>query len=662
MGSVLTQRRHCLLSFLLLVAVLLGSHASLANEPPGGDAIEHFLQWYWDRPLPHQGLPQAVIASLHPEQCGRCHPVQFEDWRNSRHSVAMGPGVYGQLVGLAPDSSDAHQACLRCHAPLAEQADHLATALAGKDDGALHMQGLVCAACHVRSGQWYGPPPRGGRAAARMDSLPHRGFVANAAFEDSRFCAACHQFDRDGFALNGKLLENTHAEWAESRYAKDGVTCQSCHMPGRRHEWRGIHDREMTAGAVSIDASLLTVQAGRARARLRIHNTGAGHYFPTYVTPAVIAEIYQENATGQAIDHTRSELVIGRKVTLNLREERFDTRIPPDGEAGLEYDAPLADDAVSLAFRVRIEPEAFYREFFQAWLKKELPEKQRRLYQRALADAENAGFYIHTSRQPLNHGVAPAIMEIPAGPFIAGSDEAEREAAYQLDEAAYQHSRTREQRWYSRERERAAAHTGAFAIAQTPVTNAQYAEFVSATGHRAPGVGEITWKSYRLAHPFARTRRFAWKDKRPPGGRSDHPVVLVSHADAQAYAAWLSRTTGAVWRLPSELEWEKAARGKDGRRFPWGDEFMADRLNSHDAGPFDTMPVGSFPAGASPFGLQDAAGQVFEWTSTSNAPGRAVVKGGSWDDKGCGVCRPAARHTRPVELKHILIGFRLVRE
>ncbi len=139
-------------------------------------------------------------------------------------------------------------------------------------------------------------------------------------------------------------------------------------------------------------------------------------------------------------------------------------------------------------------------------------------------------------------------------------------------------------------------------------------------------------------------------------------MVLVSHRDALAYAVWLGRETGRRWRLPTELEWEKAARGSDGRRFPWGDEFDADRLNSHDAGPFATTPVGKYPAGASPFGLLDAAGQVFEWTATKAGGVRHIVKGGSWDDKGCGVCRPAARHGRPATIKHILIGFRLVAE
>ncbi|RMD63828.1 MAG: hypothetical protein D6826_03925, partial [Alphaproteobacteria bacterium] len=210
----------------------------------------------------------------------------------------------------------------------------------------------------------------------------------------------------------------------------------------------------------------------------------------------------------------------------------------------------------------------------------------------------------------------PELVPVPAGPFIAGSDRAEREMAYRLDEAAYGHSRTRQWRWYENEPLRHSETLDAFAITQTPVTNAQYAAFVTATGHPVPDVDPQTWRSYRLIHPYRRTRRHAWTTGAPPPGRADHPVVLVSHADAQAYAAWLSAVSGRTWRLPSEREWEKAARGTDGRWFPWGNVWDPARLNSHDQGPFDTTPVGSYPAGASPFGLLDAAGQVYEWTAT----------------------------------------------
>lgn len=257
---------------------------------------------------------------------------------------------------------------------------------------------------------------------------------------------------------------------------------------------------------------------------------------------------------------------------------------------------------------------------------------------------------------------SPVVVSIPAGPFIAGSDGAERDYAYRIDAAAYGGPVTREQKWYDGERTRGTAETGAYAITVTPITNRQYAAFAKTTGHPAPEVDRAIWESYGLIHPFAQTRRYAWTKGKPPRGREDHPVVLVSQADAKAYAAWLTRMTGRIWRLPDELEWEKAARGADGRYFPWGNEFDPARLNSHDAGPYDTTRVGSYSAGVNSFGLLDAAGQVFEWTATSSGAGRAIVKGGSWDDKGCGVCRPAARHSRPVGLKHILIGFRLVRE
>ncbi|MDX1401041.1 MAG: SUMF1/EgtB/PvdO family nonheme iron enzyme [Kiloniellales bacterium] len=254
----------------------------------------------------------------------------------------------------------------------------------------------------------------------------------------------------------------------------------------------------------------------------------------------------------------------------------------------------------------------------------------------------------------------PELISIPAGLFWSGSDQNERELAYRLDEAAYGHTRTRELKWYDREYKKKRRSTDAYRITKTLITNRQYREFVDATGHRAPDVNEATWRSYRLIHPYSRTRRHAWKDGSLPDGREDHPVVLISHGDAEAYANWLSKMTGEKWRLPTWKEWEKAARGIDGRIFPWGDDWDAGRLNSHDAGPFDTLPVGSFPQGASPFGMLDPAGQVFEWTSSATADGRYEVRGGSWDDSGCGVCRPAARHSRPEHLKHILIGFRLV--
>jgi len=259
-----------------------------------------------------------------------------------------------------------------------------------------------------------------------------------------------------------------------------------------------------------------------------------------------------------------------------------------------------------------------------------------------------------------NSGYVPSLITIPAGPFIAGSDDAEREAGYVLDEQAYGHSATRTGRWYARERARTSITTKAYQITKTAISNEQYAAFIADTQTVAPIVDRKTWASYGLVHPYSRTLRFQWNNKTYNKDREHHPVVMVTHKNAIAYARWLSRKTGQKWALPSEIEWEKAVRGTDGRRFPWGNDFDADKLNSNDNGPFDTMPVGSFKNGTSPFGLLDGAGQVYEWTADRAGQGRYIVKGGSWDDKGCGVCRPAARHSRPENLKHILVGFRLV--
>ncbi len=584
----------------------------------------------------------------------------------------MGPGVLGQLVDTAPDATEEHQACLRCHAPLAEQAQSLSKAITEKRAAGApalaHEQGLTCAACHVRQHQRFGPPRRDGSAPqAGGAGLPHRGWTASVAFGDSRFCAACHQFAEGDLALNGKFLENTYQEWKASRYSREGISCQSCHMPQRRHLWRGVHDAEMMKSAVTVRAAAPLRAGGMLEASLAIQNTGTGHRFPTYVTPKVIAEIYQARSDGKMLPGTLRQHVIARLVEMDLSREISDTRLAPDEEAVLDYRVPFAPGAAQLVYRLRVEPDAFYAEFFRSLLASGEPVRGKAMIHAARVNAQRSAFTFFEERHPLRAAgaaefVPPQVVDVPAGNFVQGSDPAEREFAYRLDERAYARRVTAEQRWYDNELPRAAAMTGAYAITRTPITNRQYAAFVAQAGHRAPTVSQREWQSYGLIHPYERTRPFAWRNGSAPPGREDHPVVLVNQKDARAYATWLSRKTGARWRLPTEAEWEKAARGPDGRYFPWGNDFDAARLNSHDAGPFDTVAAGSYPSGASPYGALDAAGQVYEWTSSDLGPGRAIVKGGSWDDRGCGVCRPAARHGRPVELKHILIGFRLVRE
>ena len=255
-------------------------------------------------------------------------------------------------------------------------------------------------------------------------------------------------------------------------------------------------------------------------------------------------------------------------------------------------------------------------------------------------------------------GSRAEMVTIPAGKFIMGSAAEEREYGYKLDETLHKSSVARRNKWFEKET-RKAPELPAYRIDKYLVTNDDYQVFVNAAGRPAPHVPRAVWKGYGLIHRFAAAKRFVWREGRFPPGRAAHPVVLVSHADAAAFCAWRGRREGRRLRLNTAPEREIAARGEDGRYFPWGNEFDPDRLNSYDGGPFDTTPVGRYPSGASPHGVLDMAGMVFEWTATPAEWDKKlyVVKGGSWDDFP-GVTRPAARHGRPAAMKHILIGFR----
>lgn len=376
----MTRRRRMENGSGLLQALFLVMLCSCSGPAPvahpavvATDSVPEFVDRHWQRPLAAQGAaPQQFTpleAALDPTSCGTCHAQQFRDWSGARHARAMGPGLFGQLMNMDAQARDEQQNCIRCHAPLAEQADSLFAALSRKDvttDTGLHKQGVTCAACHVRSNRHFGPARRDGSLPKPEDSLPHEGWQVSAAFADSLFCVACHQFEADGYALNGKLLENTYAEWKASPYSTEGKQCQSCHMPDRRHLWRGIHDAQMVRSGVSIRVVPPHVEHDTVYAALNLSNTGTGHNFPTYVTPKVVVEIMQEDGSGRPIEGTRREYVIARQVLLDLSREIADTRLAPGAETALDYALPLQPNASELLYRVTVEPDAFYTDFYRA--------------------------------------------------------------------------------------------------------------------------------------------------------------------------------------------------------------------------------------------------------------------------------------------------------
>jgi formylglycine-generating enzyme required for sulfatase activity len=215
------------------------------------------------------------------------------------------------------------------------------------------------------------------------------------------------------------------------------------------------------------------------------------------------------------------------------------------------------------------------------------------------------------------------LIRIPAGEFIMGSERGEED-----------------------ERPRHRVHLDEYWIGKLPVTNAQYRRFLKATGYCKP--------SY-------------WDDSRL--NKLDQPVVGVSWHDAVAYCKW------AGLSLPTEAQWEKAARGTDERKYPWGSQSPSRAHCSYAQLTEPTTKVGSYPGGASPYGCMDMAGNVWEWCQSLYndypyraddgredlaADGHRVVRGGSWF-YDADPCYSASRdHSIPV-LRSYFIGFRVSR-
>lgn len=260
---------------------------------------------------------------------------------------------------------------------------------------------------------------------------------------------------------------------------------------------------------------------------------------------------------------------------------------------------------------------------------------------------------------------------IPAGKFIQGSDRLERDYAYRISAEAMgktpeqieqAEKNLRQTRWFDLESDRQTSFLASFCISRNLVTNQEYQEFIQATNHSSPGITEAAYQQQGyLVHPYSKVREFLWNGTYP-ANKGQHPVVLISYHDALAYAQWKGKQTGATYRLPSAREWEKAARGESGNYFPWGNQWRSDATNSAGSGLNYTNTIGAFPLSKSIYGVEDMAGNVFEYTSDLiQQDSRVVMKGCGWDDYP-GFCRAAYVHSRPIDSRHILFGFRLVKE
>jgi cytochrome c554/c'-like protein len=361
------------------VSAVVGLIVAVVGVAAGAESVTEFVRRHWAAPLRPQGPPpkgwSPLEASLQPKDCGACHPVQYGDWRTSVHALSMGPGVAGQLDEMAATDPAGALECYVCHAPLAEQSPATRTR-AGivpnpAHDSGLRHQGVVCASCHVRGRQRFGPPRRDRSllSATPRARLPHRGVTRTPAFLASEFCRDCHQFKPEGFAVNGKLLQNTYEEWKASRFAREGTQCQDCHMPDRRHLWRGIHDEAMVRSGLEITVDAPGLAAGQDfTLTLEVKNARVGHAFPTYVTPRVILRGELIGPSGEIVKGSRQEIVIAREIELDLSREFSDTRLAPGQSARLRYTGRVEAIGARVRLSVIVEPDAFYTRFFETLL------------------------------------------------------------------------------------------------------------------------------------------------------------------------------------------------------------------------------------------------------------------------------------------------------
>jgi len=241
------------------------------------------------------------------------------------------------------------------------------------------------------------------------------------------------------------------------------------------------------------------------------------------------------------------------------------------------------------------------------------------------------------------------MVPVPPGEFIRGSREEEMDLALHL---CLENRGTCTRERFEDEGPQRRVYVDGFTIDRHEVTNARYRECVSAGACRPPLNNSSRMRSEYYDDPHY----------------AHYPVIYISWHDANGYCRWAGK------RLPSEAEWEKAARGTDGRRWPWGNRWDPKKLNSWVAGPHDTTRAGSHPRGASPYGAMDLAGNVWEWVADgyeygyyAHAPDRnprgppqaktKVLRGGSWISDSQ-YTRTTYRFQRPPDYRTANFGFR----
>ncbi len=236
-------------------------------------------------------------------------------------------------------------------------------------------------------------------------------------------------------------------------------------------------------------------------------------------------------------------------------------------------------------------------------------------------------------------------VQIPPGPFIMGGDDRTFASA-----------------------PRSIPQVDEFAIARFPVTWIEYREFLQSIADRSREAAKSRLPQVSTKDPDSwnvnADGRVDWKNSGNPK-EQQWPIFMVTHQDAIDYCAWKSARDGRSYRLPTDEEWEKAARGVDGRTFPWGDQFDASFCKNSKSTPNKAQPeaVGQYPADCSPYGVRDMAGGIREWCDAwfNEKDNQKLVRGGSWNFSSIGSHCAYRVGCVPYEA-YVFIGFRLVHD
>ena len=662
----------------------------------------------------------ALVGSA---RCGECHPEIYGQWQASLHRAGAEDVFYRFAVDRMAGNygPPPTRLCVACHEPGALLAGRVD--LAAAPSPSTRVEGISCLSCHlvtatvettqqpasVANGAYVVtplprdlalPPPDADRDALRR----HAQALRRPFLSQNRFCDSCHRFFLPTQLIGsppGRLrLQSEEALGTPfgDPSAPGYKSCVDCHMPlvagddpaakeGRVHDHRALGANVMIpalagdraqveateafrrAGAVDLQVGDLTRGAdGGLTLPVTLKNGKNGHDFPTGATD--ISEAWLEgtltDATGRVVwsspglDERRYlspdapslnsvVLLAGGNLDdlhdlMSQTELKRHPRVRPGGERTLAFAVRLPDDArapltARVVLRARHGNERWNRWTFNfedvVVPVTDLASTSRRLDALPPAAPPSAP---RADAPPAPEGMA----FLPGGTYLLGADPRVDPDAT-LDEFP--------------------PHPVAlkpFFLDRVPVTNADWA--------RAVARGLVT-PPRRMAE--APLDRHSWHDGRPPEGLDHHPVVLVTQEEARAYC----RAVGK--RLPTEAEWEAAARGREGRRYAWGDTFDPAICNTIESGRLASVPVGSEPQNGTPEGVLDLGCNVAEWVADtltayprvrhldnrddwidrpSEESGIVVARGstyemGGWRSRGSSRIRAVPEHRRLIGLR-----------